>query len=595
MNKVVAIPSSDELPKFIEFLFDGLEGQMYVVAKEPDNPESWDQVFFEYPEQTDTAIKAINTYASTHDIYIAPVLYKSQRAVKENFKVGQVFWCDFDGNVPESFDIPPSYKIETSEGGHEHVYWRLDQPIADSTIIEDYNRRLTFKYDADASGWDITQVLRPPFTVNHKRGGNSVSTVRVDEGLQFNLTVFADLTPAPEKSVDYSLWEKLDLPDLNDVIYANKLGPDFRNVFEKQKDQVDDRSASLTNMAFICAEHGLNDKEIYVILSHLATRWEKFKHHTQSSRARQLIGIIEHARIKFPDNNFGSIDQVFEYSPVGLLTTDIQVEWAIPDLLMKNGVLVMSGPGGVGKSQISMQFMAHLAMGIDFMDFKISRPQKIGFFSLEMGDIEIKSFLQSMYPVWREMYGEEALERLNTNWQILAFGEALGLNTSIGQEIFLRWLEQREWEGIFVDSIGSAIVGNINSAENVQPFTNFNDKVRKRYGCFLWYIHHFRKPPPGTKSSGGAEDSYGDVYITNRATTLVTVTRKSEDLLRVRNPKNRHAREFSDFFIKRVDGLFFNKQGEDVVSQADELVGGIKLALQESKPFQDKTPKPFSI
>lgn len=590
MNNPVVIPADTELPQFINFLFDGLEGQMYVVAKEPNNPESWDQVFFDYPEQADTAIAAINKYSATHDIYIAPVLYKSQRAVKENFKVGQVFWCDFDGNKPESFDIPPSYDIYTSEGGHNHVYWRLDEPITDSEQIEDYNRRLTFKYDADASGWDVTQVLRPPYTLNHKRGGSSVYTSANPEGLQFNLSVFADLTPAPDRSVDFSLWEKLDLPSLEDVIYSHSFGPDFRRIFEMQREQVDDRSASLTSMAYTCAESGLSDKEIYVVLSHLATRWEKFKHHTSSSRARQLIGIIEHARIKYPDNNFGDIDQVFEYSPLGLLTTDIQVEWAIPGLLMKNGVMVMSGPGGVGKSQISMQFMAHLAMGIDFMDFKIEKPQTVGWFSLEMGDMEIKSFLQGMYPVWKDKYGDDAIERLNKNWQILAFGEALGLNTTMGQAVFIKWLDERKWDGVFIDSVGSAIVGNINSAENVQPFTNFNDKVRKRYGCFLWYIHHFRKPPPGTKSSGGAEDSYGDVYITNRATTLVTVTRKSDNTLRIKNPKNRHAKELPDFIIQRESGLFFTKLEDDVVGAATKFVDQIKSDV----PIQDSTPKPFA-
>ena len=208
-----------------------------------------------------------------------------------------------------------------------------------------------------------------------------------------------------------------------------------------------------------------------------------------------------------------------------------------------------------------------------------------------MGDVEIKSFLQGMYPIWLEKYGPDKLELLNKNWQILAFGEALGLNTAVGQEVFLRWLEYREWEGVFVDSIGSAIVGNINSAENVQPFTNFNDKVRKRYGCFLWYIHHFRKPPPGTKSSGGAEDSYGDVYLTNRATTLVTVTRKADDILRIKNPKNRHAKELPDFLIKRESGLYFSKLENDVVAAADSLVTLIKN--DHKKAISDQTPKPF--
>lgn len=592
MNNAIVIPKPHEIDDFIEFLFKGLDGFMYVVAKVPDDPESWDQVFYEYPAQAHVAKAAIQKYTKTHEIYIAPILYKSKRPVKENFKVGQVVWCDFDGNTPETFDIPPSYNIRTSEEGHNHVYWRLDEPITDSAIIEDYNRRITFKYDADASGWDITQVLRPPCTQNHKRGGLSVYTETVSEGLEFNLSVFDDLAPAPEKSVDYTLWEKLDLPSLNDIIYTHKFGPDFKRVFEMQKEQVTDRSASLSNMAFICAEAGLGDKEIYVIISHLADRWEKFKHHTRDSRARQLLGIIEYARIKYPNNNFSDLDTVFEYSPVGLLNTDIQVEWAIPDLLMKNGVMVMSGPGGIGKSQISMQFMAHLAMGVPFLTFDITEPKKIGWFSLEMGDIEVKHFLQTMYPIWEKMYGPEKLKLLNENWQILPFGESLGLNTSAGQDVLLKWQEERMWDGIFVDSVGSAIIGNISSAENVQPFTNFNDKVRKRYGCFLWYIHHFRKPSPGTQSTGSAEDSYGDVYITNRATTLLTVTKSKNGYLKIRNPKNRHAKELDDFLIERTDGLFFEHKGESFEQPpASNLLSHITEGPKD--PKIDMSPKPF--
>lgn len=594
MNNVVVVPKQHELNDFIEFLFGGLDGFMYVVAKVPDDPESWDQVFFEYPAQVPTAIKAIQSYSATHEIYIAPVLYKSRRAVKENFKVGQVLWTDFDGNTPTTFDIPPSLNIRTSEEGHNHTYWRLDEPFTSTEAIEDYNRRLAFKYDADMSGWDITQVLRPPYTTNHKRGGLNVYTESVEAGLEFNLSVFDSLAPAPEKSVDYSLWEKLDLPSLNDVIYAHKFGPDFKRVFEMQKSQVEDRSASLANMAFICAESGLSDKEIYVIISHLAERWEKFKHHTRDSRARQLIGIIEYARIKYPDNNFGELDTVFEYSPLGLINTDIQVEWAVPDLLMKNGIMVMSGPGGIGKSQISMQFMAHLAMGIPFLGFDITEPQKIGWFSLEMGDVEVKHFLLTMYPLWEQKYGAEKLALLNENWQILPFGESLGLNTSAGQDVLLKWLEDRRWDGLFIDSVGSAIVGNINSSENVQPFTNFNDKVRKRYGCFLWYIHHFRKPAPGQQSTGDASDSYGDVYITNRATTLLTVTRSKDGNLRIRNPKNRHAKELDPFIIERSQsGLFFEHKGAEIEQPPVESLMH-QITSTQSGPKTDQTPKPFA-
>lgn len=593
MNNAVLIPKPDELNNYMEFLFDGLEGYMYVIAKIPEDPESWDQVFFQYPEQKNQAIKAINAYRADHEIYIAPVLYKSQRAVKETFKVTQVLWCDFDGNTPDTFDIPPSMVIQTSEDSHTHAYWKLDQPLEDSASVEELNRRLTFKYDSDASGWDITQVLRPPYTTNHKHGGLNVATREFYSELTFNLAVFDELAPAPEKNVDYGLWEKLDLPDLGDVIYAHRFGPDFKRVFEMQKHDVADRSAALSNMAFICAEAGLNDKEIYVVISHLATRWEKFKHHTRDSRARQLIGIIEHVRIKYPNNNMGMMDEVFEYSPRTLLQTDIKIEWLIQDMLMKAGVMVFAGPSGVGKSQFAMFTMAHLAAGKNFMGYEVGRPLKVGFFSLEMGDMEVKHFLETMWKGYEEHFTPEELDLMDANWKIIPFGEAVGINTTGGQDLVVKYVEENDWDILFIDSIGSSILGNINDMSTVQPFTNFNDKLRKRYGISLWYIHHFRKPPPGTKSLGGQEDSYGDQYITARATSVYTLIRDKSGNLKVRNPKNRHAKEQPDFLIQRDENLFFTHLGSAEVSDED-VPDPIKQQIFGEKPTKgDASPMPF--
>lgn len=599
MDNVVRIPKPSDLEQFINFLFEGLEGYMYVVAKVPDDPDSWDQVFFEYPDQASTAVKAINTYSDTHEIYIAPSLFKGKNATKESVKVTQVLWCDFDGNTPTDFDLPPSYVIRSSEPGHEHTYWKLDQPLTDVATIEDYNRRLCYKYGADVSGWDATQVLRPPYTINHKRGRSPVTTVSSVQELAFNIAVFDDLAPAPEKTVDYALWEKIDLPSLNDVIYSNKFGPDFKLVFEKTAAEVkekyaDGRSQALTHASYICAEAGLNDKEIYVVISHLATRWEKFKHHTSSSRARQLMAIIEHTRIKYPHSNYNDFDQVFEFSPKQLLDLELTVEWAIPGMLMKSGCMLFSGPGGIGKSQISIQFMAHLAVGKPFLHYEITKPQKVGFFSLEMGDLELKHLLQSIYPQWVKDFTPEQMTLLNQNLVMIPFGESLPLNTTAGQDIFVQYLDKYGWDGVFIDSVGSAILGNISSSETVQGFTNFNDKIRKRYGCFLWYVHHFRKPAPGTKSYGSGDDNYGDVYLFNRATSNYTMVKAKDGNLRIRNPKNRHAKEENDYLIRREEGLTFSHQGQasEGANVLDIIVGQVSKK-EMVKPENDLSPSPF--
>lgn len=594
MSNVVNLPQQSDLENFIEFLYEGLEGYIYVVAKQPDKSESWDQVFFEYPAQVPVMIEAINTYSPSHEIYIAPALFKSKNALKENVKVTNVIWTEFDGNTPSNFDIPPSLIVRSSTEGHEHVYWRLDEPITDIQEIEDYNRRICFKYGADNSAWDANQVLRPPFTINHKRGRLPVTVLSQEPDLTFNLTVFNDLAPAPEKAVDYSLWEKIDLPDLNDVIYRNKFGPDFKIIFEKSKDEVNDRSTSLTNMAYICAEAGLSDKEIYVLISHLADRWEKFQHHTKANRAKQLISIIEHTRIKYPHTNYSDFDQVFEYSPKSLLETDIQVEWAIPKMLMSTGIMVFSGVSGIGKTQLSMQFMFHLAMGKPFLGYEIDKPQRLGFLSLEMPDVEVKSFLQSMYPELIQTCTTDELNLLNENLKIIPFGENLPLNTPHGQDILQGYLENNEWDGVFIDSVGSSVMGNLNSAEAMQPWINNNDKMRKRYGCFFWYIHHFRKPPPGQKASGNLEDNYGDMYITARATSVYSMVESKNGLLKIKNSKNRHSKKEEDFLIKRESGLTFSYQGaahEDapVLTKLEQQIVGQKnpSVKDDPNPFKD--------
>lgn len=607
MNNVVHVPKQSDLETFVDFLFEGLEGYVYVASKQPNHlPQCtdnkchcWSQAFFEWPTQRNFMLQGITKLAPTEEIYVAPVIFKNKDATKPNVKASNVIWIDLDGNAPEEYDIPPSLVVQSSEAGHAHVYWKLDQPLFDSDRIEDFNRRLCFKYGADMSGWDSTQVLRPPYTINHKRGGLPVAIVwsLTDTTLAFNEAIFSDLAPAPEKTVDYSLWEKIDLPKLNDVIYQHRFGPDFKQVFEKSKEEVNDRSASLTHMAYICAEAGLGDREIYVIISHLADRWEKFKHHTPTSRARQLIGIIEHTRIKYPHTNYDGVDEVFEFNPLSLLETDIKVEWAIPGMLLKGGIMVMAGDPGVGKSQIAMQFMAHLAMGVPFLHYNIERPHKVRFFSLEMNQMELRIFMEAMYPIWVQKYPDK-IHLLNDNFSILPFGEPLYLNTTSGQDVVIQYLEDgTQWDGLFIDSVGSAVLGNLNNNENVQPLLAFNDKIRKRYGCFLWYVHHHRKPAPGQKSSGDMSDSYGDQYIGARATSMYSIVPTKDGALKVRNTKNRLSIKEQDYRIARTEGLYFNDLGfmtdtPDPV-KVNKVQAQLNTILGVEEPPVGNDPNPF--
>lgn len=55
-----------------------------------------------------------------------------------------------------------------SSPGHFHAYYRLTEAIPPERA-EALNKRLAHMIGADASGWDLSQLLRVPGTMNHKR------------------------------------------------------------------------------------------------------------------------------------------------------------------------------------------------------------------------------------------------------------------------------------------------------------------------------------------------------------------------------------------------------------------------------------------
>lgn len=64
-------------------------------------------------------------------------------------------------------NIPtPTATVESSPG-REQYYWRLCHSVAPE-FGQSLNRRLALAMGGDRSGWDLTQLLRPPETRNHK-------------------------------------------------------------------------------------------------------------------------------------------------------------------------------------------------------------------------------------------------------------------------------------------------------------------------------------------------------------------------------------------------------------------------------------------
>lgn len=571
MEQVMSETSSD-LDGFVDFLFDGLTGYVYLAAMIPGEPTSWMQEFFEFPTQKELLKRTVLAAKDSHEVYIAPAVFSKKSALREHFSMSNVIWADFDDNAPEfEGNITPSLIIQSSEEKRQHVYWRLTNPITDVEKLESLNRTIAYNFSADGSGWDANQVLRPPLTFNHKR--QKPVSVRSYENRSFDPEFFDYLTPPPVQIEGQ--WEIGALPTAQDVILKYAFSPDMIKLLAKEKSEIKDRSASLMNLAYGLCQMGMTDTEVFTILLLADDRWEKFK--GRKDREKRLSHIITVARNKYPSETSEDSNEPFTYALgfQSFLDSEISIDWFIEPMLMEQGYMIVVGPSGIGKTQISLWFMIHLALGRDYFHYKVPNPKKVLFMSLEMDHGSLKKFVEAMSNVLTS----EDRERLEENLIIIPHGEPWALNTLEGQNELIPWLENVEPDILFVDSVGSAIRGNISSDDNVMPFLDFNDKIRKKYNLTTWFIHHMRKQQQGGNVPASQDDVYGNQYLVNRASSAYGFLRGKDGAIRVKNLKNRLAPIEESYLIYRKEHLTFEKSVHEVdeLLEAEEAIVHTKL------------------
>jgi hypothetical protein len=126
--------------------------------------------FFLWPDEKEAAAKHVEEMCRVgREVYHCSHLLTGRRRTKEYAAPMTSLYVDGDGaTVPEGM-LQPTLTVESSPG-RQQFYWRLTRPIP-PTKAEELNRRLAYAMGADKTGWDLTQLLRPPGAKNFKYEG----------------------------------------------------------------------------------------------------------------------------------------------------------------------------------------------------------------------------------------------------------------------------------------------------------------------------------------------------------------------------------------------------------------------------------------
>jgi Protein of unknown function (DUF3987)/RepB DNA-primase from phage plasmid len=272
---------------FFKLIFQNNDGYVCIAYKDHLS-KYMDEEFFHYPSQLNQMCHSIDQRSQTlTHVYFCPQLLGSRDfrrpsdgkgpRVKENVKICSVLWADLDKCNPQLMQVRPSIVVQSSVGKFQ-AFWRLQnamEPVAAQLICQ---RIAYFHADqgADKSGWDLTQLLRVPYTPNYKYGDIASAPLVVVTSTEVSLYRPSDFDcyPSYEALEKYNkpLPTVADLPteDPTEILqrYRQTLNPQAFGLFSTRPGfEADgaDWSSKLWRLEKLCIEAGMTLEEVYSI------------------------------------------------------------------------------------------------------------------------------------------------------------------------------------------------------------------------------------------------------------------------------------------------------------------------------------------
>lgn len=475
----------DDLEKFIDFLYKDQTGFVYSPVK---TKSSFDQSFFAWPSEKQALLDHVRLRGGEHDVYICPAVFSKKEATKESFKSTNVVWVEFDGQDKIDFkDIPkPDCIVQTSSTTHLHCYWGVES-LSESKVVEDINRRLTYYFSADSSGWDSVQLLRPPTTTNYKHD-LPVLLSFFQEGSKLKPKAF---DKAPEVALQTVEVKLANLQDGAALLQTLPIRASLKKLIKDEKVEVSQRSQFLFKIAHELAEYGVTHSQIASLIYYVDERIGKFK-----GRSDQLQRISEIASIAM--HSVTVEDAISLYSIKDILEHTDDLEWIFGNWLHSTGFMLVTGSPGVGKTQFCMQLSYSFATGEPFLEWDIV-PRKVLIMSLEMDIRELKYIVK---------HQTEGLTDLQTYDKNVRISDELGTYAQYEDII-----EEYGPEVIIIDSLIEIIDGDLKDGPEAKMLMRWFKRIRKKYKTAFVVIHHNRKAGTGNSKPNKLEDVYGSMVF----------------------------------------------------------------------------------
>ena len=536
-----------------------IEGWVTTRVHDPVADEVSESYFY-WPDHREAVHDFVREAGTLRDIWLMPALFEEANGEVSNVKGTFVVWADCDKGVPSDIRLHefqlglPTLVVQSSLESKVHMYWRLKEFCTDLLEFQTINRNIAYALDADVGAWKGNHGLRAVGSMNHKyEEKHPVKILSIKKEAIFDLEADFRFVPvARSDEATLTNFNPMLIPDHQSVLLERSIkNPDLVDLLTKMIGE-GSRSGALMRLAYGLCEEGLDDGEVFSVVRARAFVWGKFVQKNGQPRAdadKQILSIVAKARAKIPykvtnpavEDATAAIEKVSSL-PTGFVASDggIQVygmddlidytedmDWIIPGILPKRGILYLAGPPNVGKSVFAQEMALRLCMGTDFVGFAHPEGRRLRVLnlSLEMRRMSLKQRWIDL----RSSLTEE--EKLWAKENYLTYAEAYPLTFYNLKHLvpLATRVQISKPDVIFVDSATVSVAKKLSDEEQVKESLENMDQIREFLDCAIVMNAHTRKSIPGSgHKPKELDDLFGSAAIAANADSVIGLERERE-------------------------------------------------------------------
>lgn len=483
---------------------------------------------FKWPLEKEKILAHLSSHTND-DLYWCPSLFEAKRRLIELAMDEHCLWADLDEVDPRGIeDYPPTVAWESSPGRYQALWLITAGDMQGASWQGGENQRLTYYLNADASGWDTTQLLRIPGWKNHKfeykdanKGKPVVGELLWANGRRYLPDEFEDLPEVQNiGEVQMVLADEIDRVDRHEVYGRVRLllPKKARQMFEA-REASGDRSEQLWWLMRCLADVGCSVSEIVAVVR--PSVWNKFAGRNDEIR-RLTIEASKAIAQRSPDKTEG-LESSGEDKPdpanlFALVETVKQPEWLVTEILAKGSCGFIAGQPKSYKSWVALDLLLSVSTGIPFLDhFPVREPGPVLYIQEEDSLPMVKSRLGKVWP------GKQAdkmkLVEGKLEWHPPDPREVPPINAMVRQNVVVSdpgwqaWLDEQMGKGyegkpyalVLIDPL-MMVAGEVEENRS-QEMTNKIYKPLKqlaeKWKAAIVVVHHMRKGDPKSPQRGG--------------------------------------------------------------------------------------------